>query len=327
MLKAEIHCHIEGAAHPSLVQRLAKKHKVDLNDTIRDGRYVWSDFTSFLNCYDRASSVFREPEDYRTLTYDHYSRIAEQGAIYGEVFGSSDHAAQMGIDYTDLVEAMAAGIDDARQESGIEGRIIMTCVRHLGPEAADSVAETIANNPHPMVTGFGMGGDERSFTVADFTPAFETAADAGLGLTTHAGEFAGPQSVTDSLDHLGVTRIGHGVRSIEDPALVERLVHDGIVLEVCPVSNIALGVYPDFDNHPLHRLMDAGVRVTINSDDPPFFDTTLARDYEVAGTECGLSSSEIDQCTLTAIEAAFVDEKTRGRLLKRLETESSAALG
>lgn len=327
MLKAEIHCHIEGAAHPSLVQRLAKKYKVDLNDTIRDGRYVWSDFSSFLNCYDQASSVFREPEDYRTLTYDHYSRIAEQGAIYGEIFGSSDHAEQMGIGYTDLVEAMAAGIDDARQETGIEGRIIMTCVRHLGPEAAEAVADLVTSNPHPMVTGFGMGGDERSHSMEEFANAFGVAADAGLGLTAHAGEFGGPQNVADAIEHLGISRIGHGVQSIGDPLVLNRLVFDDIVLEVCPVSNIALGVYPDFASHPLKELIENGVRVTINSDDPPFFDTTLAQDYRAAERECGLSRSDIDQCTLTAIESAFVDEKTRGRLLKRLATDSSAALG
>ncbi|MGI9356999.1 MAG: adenosine deaminase [Rhizobiaceae bacterium] len=327
MLKAEIHCHIEGAAHPSLVLRLARKYKIDLNDTIRDGRYVWSHFTSFLNCYDRASSVFREPDDYRLLTYDHYRRIAEQGAIYGEVFGSSDHAAQMGIGYPDLVEAMAAGIDDAHQETGIEGRIIMTCVRHLGPEAAEAVAHAVVSNPHPVVTGFGMGGDESAFAIEDFSSAFEAAGDAGLGLTAHAGEFGGPESVIGALDHLGVFRIGHGVRAIEDATLVDRLVYDGVVLEVCPVSNIALGVYPDFSGHPLHKLMDAGVRVTINSDDPPFFETTLARDYEIAESECGLSRSDVDQCTLTAIESAFVDEKTRRRLLKKLETADSIALG
>ncbi len=318
MLKAEIHCHIEGAAHPALVKRLATKYRVDLNDIIRDGRYVWSDFSSFLACYDKAASVFREPEDYRLLTYDHYSRIAEQGAIYGEVFGSSDHAAQMGIAYTDLVDAMAAGIEDARAETGIEGRIIMTCVRHLGPDSALAVAELIVSNPHPIVTGFGMGGDERAFAVEDFVPAFEIAGDAGLGLTAHAGEFGGAESVVNCLDHLGVSRIGHGVRAIEDPALVERLAHDDIVLEVCPVSNIALGVFPDFSSHPIKGLMDAGVRITINSDDPPFFDTTLARDYEVAEQECGLSPGEINQCTVTAIEAAFVDEKTRSALFRKL---------
>ena len=319
MVKAEIHCHIEGAADPALVQRLAQKYDVDLNDVIRDGSYVWSDFTSFLNVYDRASAVFRTPEDYRLLTYDYYSRLAQQGAIYGEVFGSSDHAAVMGIGYRDLVEAIAAGINDARQETGIEGRIIMTSVRHLGPEAAEAVADLVASNPHPMVTGFGMGGDERSFSVEDFASAFSIAGDAGLGLTSHAGEFDGPQSVIDALDHLGVTRIGHGVRSIEDEKLVERLVDEGIILEVCPGSNISLSVYPDFSAHPLRRFYDAGVRVTLNSDDPPFFHTSLEAEYDIAARHFDFDRAMIDQCTRTALEGAFIDETTRAQLLKRLD--------
>lgn len=322
MVKAEIHCHIEGAADPALVVRLAQKYNVDMNGTIRDGRYVWSDFSTFLNCYDRAASVFREPEDYRLLAYDYFSRLAGQGAIYGEVFGSSDHARLMGIDYLDLVEAIAAGIGDAQQQYGIEGRIIMTCVRHLGPEAAEAVANEVAANPHPLVTGFGMGGDERSFTTEDFASAFAIAGDAGLGLTSHAGEFGGPESVSESLDYLGVTRIGHGVRSIEDPKLVDRLIHDGIVLEVCPASNIALSVFAGFDQHPLRRFYDAGVRVSLNSDDPPFFHSTLANEYEIAGKYFGFDQSMLDQCTRTSLEAAFVDEETRARLLKRLDNSN-----
>ncbi len=319
MVKAEIHCHIEGAADPALVVRLAQKYNVDLNETIRDGRYVWSDFSTFLNCYDRAASVFREPEDYRLLAYDYFSRLAGQGAIYGEVFGSSDHARLMGIGYLDLVEAIAAGIGDAQQQYGIEGRIIMTCVRHLGPDAAEAVATEVAANPHPLVTGFGMGGDERSFETEDFSSAFAIAGDAGLGLTSHAGEFGGPESVSETLDHLGVTRIGHGVRSIEDPKLVERLVHDGIVLEICPASNIALSVYSGFERHPLRNFYDAGVRISLNSDDPPFFHSTLANEYEIAGKYFGFDQQMLDQCTRTALEAAFVDEETRGHLIKRLD--------
>ena len=319
MLKAEIHCHIEGAADPELVLRMARKYDVDLGGTIRDGRYVWSDFTSFLNAYDRASALFRTPDDYRLLTYDYFTRLADQGAIYGEVFGSSDHAAQMGIGYRDLVDAMAAGINDAKAGTGIEGRIIMTCVRHLGPQAAEAVAELVAANPHPMVTGFGMGGDERMFEVEDFAPAFAIAADAGLGLTAHAGEFAGPDSVRAALDHLGVSRIGHGVRSIEDLALLERLHRGHIVLETCPGSNIALSVFPDFNSHPLRKLYDAGVRVTLNSDDPPYFHTNLEREYEIARDEFGFDATMLAQCTRTAIESAFVDEGTRVQLLKRLD--------
>ena len=322
MVKAEIHCHIEGAADPALVLRLAQKYGVDLNEVIRDGQYVWSDFTTFLDCYDRAASVFREPEDYRLLAYDYFSRLAGQGAIYGEVFGSSDHAGLMGIDYVDLVDAIAAGIGDARQEYGIEGRIIMTCVRHLGPEAAEAVANEVAANPHPLVTGFGMGGDERSFATEDFAGAFAIAEDAGLGLTSHAGEFGGPDSVRESLDHLGVTRIGHGVRSIEDPKLVDRIVHDQIVLEVCAGSNVALCVFPDYPQHPLRRLYDAGVRVTLNSDDPPFFQSDLANEYDIASRHFGFDQTMLDQCTRTALEAAFVDDQTRAGLINRLENSN-----
>lgn len=320
LLKAEIHCHIEGAADPDLVLRLAQKYDLDMGNIIKDGRYIWSDFTTFLQAYDRASSVFKTPDDYRLLTYNYFSKLAEQNCIYGEIFGSSDHAAQMGIGYTDLINAMAAGIEDAKSETGIEGRIIMTCVRHLGPDAALSVAELIAENPHPMVTGFGMGGDERMFDVSEFAPAYAIASDAGLGLTAHAGEFAGPDSVRDCLDHLNVTRIGHGVRSIEDTSLIKRLRDENIVLEVCPGSNISLGVYDKFDDHPLRQLHEAGVPVTLNSDDPPFFHTTLDREYELAATEFGFDDETINLFTRTALEAAFVDEPTRSKLLNRLET-------
>ena len=322
MLKAEIHCHIEGAADPALVLRLAQKYGVDLNDVIRDGSYIWSDFTTFLNAYDRASTLFRTPEDYRLLAYDYFSRLADQGAIYGEVFGSSDHAAQLGIGYVDLVEAIANGIDDATADHGIEGRIIMTCIRHLGPEAAEAVAELVSANPHPKVSGFGMGGDERSFEAKDFAPAFAMAGDAGLGLTSHAGELAGPASVADTLDHLGVTRIGHGVRSIEDPGLIEKLANEQIVLEVCPGSNISLSIYQDFANHPLRKLYDAGVAITLNSDDPPYFHTDLANEYRLAAEHFGFDQVMLNQCTRTAIEAAFVDEPTRRELLKRLDNQS-----
>ncbi|MGI9363552.1 MAG: adenosine deaminase, partial [Rhizobiaceae bacterium] len=302
-----------------LVKRLAGKYGVDMNNVIRDGRYVWHDFTSFLATYDTAASVFRQPEDYRLLAYDHFSRLAAQGAIYGEVFGSSDHAALMGLDYEDLITAISDGINDASDEYGIEGRIIMTCVRHLGPEAAENVATLIAKNPHPMVTGFGMGGDERSFTTEDFSTAFAIAGDAGLGLTSHAGEFGGADSVQEALDHLNVTRIGHGVRAIEDPVLVERLLHEGIVLEVCPVSNIALEVFDGFENHPLRKLYDAGVRITLNSDDPPFFNSTLEREYQVAAENFGFDDHMLHQCTHTALDCAFVDQKTRAQLMKRLD--------
>jgi len=316
--KAELHCHLEGAADPALVQRLAAKHGIDVSHIIGDGAYVWKDFTSFLKAYDDASTVFREPQDYHLLTYDAFSRLAEQNALYGEVFASPDHAARMGLGYESLIEAVSEGIEDANREHGIEGRIIVTCIRHLGPDQAESVARLVAANPHPMVTGWGMAGDERMFAAEDFAEAFGIAGDAGLGLTAHAGEFAGPDSIRDTLDHLFVSRIGHGVRAVEDPDLIERLSDEDMVLEVCPASNIELGLYPSIDAHPLTELVQAGLRLTLNSDDPPFFHTSLDNEYALAAST-GLDDETLIDFTRTALEAAFVDETTRSKLLSRLD--------
>ena len=318
VLKAELHCHIEGAAAPALVRRLAAHHGIDLGDLFDDDGYRWHDFASFLDAYGRVSSVFRTREDYRELALDYFTSIAREGAIYGEVFVAPDIAADSGLSYDDYVGGLGEGIAAAEAATGIVGRMIVIAVRHLGPERARAMADTVAANPHPLVTGFGLAGDETAYTPRDFAPAFRIAAAAGLGLTAHAGELAGPESVTAALDHLGVKRLGHGVRAIEEPALVQRIVMEGIVLELCPSSNVALKLYPDIAHHPFRRLMEAGCRVTINSDDPPYFHTSLGGEYDALARDQGLEDAALTAATRTAIEAAFVDEATRGRLIARL---------
>ncbi len=318
VLKAELHCHIEGAAAPALTRRLAERHGIDLGDLFDDGGYRWHDFQSFLDAYGRASSVFRTRDDFRALALDYFTSIAAEGAIYGEVFVAPDIAADAGLGYDDYVGGLAEGIAAAEATTGIVGRMIVIAVRHLGPQRAIAMAETVAANPHPLVTGFGLAGDETVYTPRDFAPAFRIAHEAGLGLTAHAGELAGPESVAAALDHLGVRRIGHGVRAIEEPALVQRIVDEGIVLELCPSSNVALKLYPDIAHHPFRQLMEAGVRVTINSDDPPYFHTSLGGEYDALAREQGLDAAALSAATRTAIEAAFVDEATRARLLQRL---------
>ena len=194
-------------------------------------------------------------------------------------------------------------------------------LRHLGPDAVYATAEWVVANPHPLVTGFGMAGDERMHHLKDFASAFDLARDAGLGITVHAGELVGAQSVRAALDFIRPSRIGHGVRAIEDRALVERLAEERIVLEACPGSNIALEVYTDFASHPFALLEKAGCRMTLNSDDPPHFHTSLAREYEIARTEWGYDVGELLGFTRTAIEAAFVDAGTRASLLARCVIE------
>ena len=234
------------------------------------------------------------------------------------MFISPDHAREAGLSPEAYVNGLGEGICRATESHGIEGRLIVTCLRHSDAESAVEVARFAARRSHPAITGFGMGGDERMGSHADFARAFDIARDAGLGITTHAGELVGPESVRDAIDHVRPTRIGHGVRAIEDPALVEQLADQGIVLEVCPGSNVSLSVFRDFGDHPFAALREAGVKVTLNSDDPPYFGTSLGAEYAIAQEVFGMSDAELVETTRTALEAAFVDEETRSRLLAKL---------
>ncbi|THK36257.1 adenosine deaminase [Ensifer sp. MPMI2T] len=316
--KAELHCHIEGATPPELALRQARKYGVDTSAIIRDKAYVWDDFTSFIRCYDSVASLFRTEGDYALLAEAYLTELAEAGTIYSEIIVSPDHGNSIGLGADAYIEGLAAGMDAAKAKTGIESRMLITGIRHLGPEAVIRTAEYAARLRHPLVTGFNLAGEERMHSVAEFARAFDIVRDADLGLTIHAGELSGAFSVRDALDHVRPTRISHGVRAIEDEDLVKRLADEGVVLEVCPGSNVSLQVFPDFASHPLKALYTAGVRVTLNSDDPPFFHTSLAQEYDIASTVMGFEDSEINGMTRTAIEAAFVDEATRQRLLAAL---------
>jgi len=318
MPKAELHCHIEGATPPALAAAQAKRYGIDTSGFIKDGEYSWQDFTSFVQSYDATANLFRTEEDYALLAETYLTEIAEAGAIYSELIASPDQGDAVGIGADAYMRGLAEGAERAKAKTGIETRLLVVGIRHFGPERVVKAAEYAARRPHPLITGFNLAGEERMHQVADFARAFDIARDAGLGITIHAGELSGAFSVRDALDHVRPSRISHGVRAIEDAGLVKRLADEGVVLEVCPGSNVALSVFPDFVSHPLRALHEAGVRVTLNSDDPPFFHTSLAREYEIASTVMGFSDEDILGMTRTAIEAAFVDEPTRQRLLSRL---------
>jgi adenosine deaminase len=171
------------------------------------------------------------------------------------------------------------------------------------------------------ITGFGMGGAEAVGNAGDYKWSFECAREAGLRLTSHAGEWGGAASVRETLDDLGVERIGHGVQCIQDPALVDRIIAEGIVLEVCPGSNVALGVVPNWESHPITRLRDAGVKVTVSTDDPPFFHTTMTHEFDRLAETHNWDDDAIRAVNITAAEAAFCDDATRADLIKKLETQ------
>jgi len=307
---------------PELARRIAARNGLALpHDLVTpQGRYAWRDFSSFLDCYDRVAAVLRHAADYAELAYDYLARCAREGLIYVEVFNSPDHARSIGLPYAEQIAGLAAGMERAEQEFGIVARTITICLRHLGPDRALAVANEMVATPHPRVTGFGMAGDELRYEPRDFLPAFRLADDAGYACTAHAGEVAGPESVRATLQALPVQRLGHGVRAGEDLRLVAEIARRAIVLEICPGSNIALGLYPDRRRHPLSQLIGAGCRITLNSDDPAFFGTSIGQEYEAAAVELGLSRRVLRGITETAIEAAFVDDGTKQRLRERVRS-------
>lgn len=323
--KADLHVHLEGTITPTMVRRLAERNKLAVPPDLIEGDHIrWQgdgtaggNLVSFLHAYDRATGVMKTAADYTDITYDYLKRSAAEGCIYAELTISADHGAMVGLTYPQMLDAIAAGYETAKRETGIEARLISSCVRHYGPDGARKVGKITHDHPHPLVTGFGLAGDENAHTVADFKPAFDAA---GLPhRTAHAGEAAGPQSVRDARDILGVRRFGHMVRAIEDPALMEELRKMKAVPEVCVSSNLSLRVFADYAAHPLRKFFDAGLKVTLGSDDPTFFSTSIGREYDIAQKHFGFSDDDLRQVTRNAIEEAFVDKPTRARLMDRLK--------
>ncbi|HET6547820.1 MAG TPA: adenosine deaminase [Solirubrobacter sp.] len=316
---AELHVHLEGTAPPALIRRLADRNGLSVPEGVfkDDDTFRWVDFLDFLRTYDLAASVIRTPEDYRDVTYEYLVACAREGAVYVELIASPDHAASVGLTDEEHYDGIAQGIDDARRETGIEARILATAIRNFGVEAAVAIARRLAEDRHPYVVGFNLAGDEAGYPPAQFADAYGIAAGAGLGCTVHAGEHAGAESVREALT-LPVTRISHGVRAIEDPALVQELAERAIVLEACPTSNVATGVFPGYEDHPLRTLYEAGVKLTLGSDDPPYFGCSIGGEYALARERLGFEEGELRSITRTAVEASFADDAVKGALLNRI---------
>lgn len=319
--KLELHLHLEGAAPSAFIRGLAAEQKTDLSGIFaEDGSYAFRDFTDFLRVYEAATSVLKTPEHYARLTRAVLEDSAAHGVIYSEAFLSPDFCGGGDVaawrEYLSAMEEAAAG---AERDFGIVMRGIVTCIRHFGPDRAKPIAECAAETQGPFLRGFGIAGDEMVGRPRDFLWAFDCAREAGLHLTAHAGEWGGARSVREAVTDLGVSRIGHGVHAIDDAALVDVLAEHGIVLEVCPGSNVALGVYPTWDAHPIAKLREAGVAVTVSTDDPPFFHTTMTSEYENLSRTFGWDETDFAALADTALNAAFCDDATRQALARRLK--------
>jgi len=319
--KVELHLHLEGGAPPAFIRQLAHEKKVDLSRIFReDGSYEYRDFDHFLTVYEAACSVLQTPEDFRRLVLAVMEQSAENGVVYSETFVSPDFCG--GGDLTawrEYVHAMTEAADEAERKLGVTLRGIITCIRHFGPEKARPSARCAAETMGDFITGFGMAGAEMVGRPGDYSYAFDMAREAGLRLTCHAGEWGGPDMVADTLRDLAPERIGHGVNAIHDPALVDRLAEDGIILEVCPGSNVFLGATGDWPKHPIRDLRERGVKVTVSTDDPPYFGTTMTREFDGLARAFGWDEDDFADLNRTALDAAFCDGATKDKIAKKLE--------
>ena len=318
--KVELHLHLEGAAPPAFIRDLARARGIDIAGIFDDrGGYRFDGFADFLRVYAAACLPLQQPEDFRRLTLAVAEERAADGVIYAEFFLSPDFCGGGDLPaWREHCAAIAEAAQQAQADLGITLRGIVTTVRHLGPQVARRAALCAAETAGGFITGFGIAGDENAGQARDFTWGFDCAREAGLGLTAHAGEWAGPQAVRTALDLWRVSRIGHGVHAIQDPALVDDLAERGTVLELCPGSNVALGLYPSIAAHPVARLRDRHVRVTLSTDDPPFFRTSLRTEYEAMARAFGWTEADFRAINETAAQAAFCDAPTRAGILARL---------
>lgn len=296
MDKAELHVHLEGSLAPETLCEIEPR----LRPEEVHERYSYADFDGFIASYKWVTSLLRTPESYALAMRRLVERLEAENVRYAEVTLSAGVALVRGLDFAPLFEAVAG--EAAR--SRVEVAFILDAIRQLGPEHALQVARLAVERASGGVVAFGIGGIEALGPAEWFTDVFRFVKEHGLHVTAHAGETAGPESVWSAL-RAGAERIGHGFRAVEDPALVEYLAEHDIPLEICLSSNLALKLVPDLAAHPARRLFEAGVPLTLNTDDPAMFHTTLAQEYELAESEVGFRREELVRIAANGFRYAF----------------------
>lgn len=319
--KVELHTHLEGCAPPAFIKGLAAEKKIDISGIFTpDGGYAFRDFDHFLQVYEAACTTLQTPEDFRRLTMAVLEETAAHGVIYMETFVSPDFCGGGDlVAWKDYLAAMEDAAAEGEEKLGITLKGIVTGIRHFGPDACKPAARCAAETFGDFIVGYGMAGGEMVGRPGDYSYSFDMAREAGMPLTCHAGEWGGAAMVAETLRDLKVARIGHGIGAISDPALIAEIAENEIVLEVCPGSNVVLKAVKGWDSHPIAKLRDAGVKVTVSTDDPPFFHTTMTAEYEMLHRTFGWDEDDFKAINETAIAAAFCDDETKARLSKKLE--------
>lgn len=345
--KVELHVHTPGGTMTqSLAETLMKRHGVtempggltfDEKGNIlfkkQDRTKPKEIFADFLSAYDNCTKLIRTKEDVELCIYDYLKRCHQEGAIYVELTCSPDHVKVMrkdfaegtsgssrntGVSYEDYVAAIASAIDKARDEFGIEARILMVLLRHNGAESCEGTLNEIIEHPHKYVVGINLAGDEVNFPAKDFSALYHKAHGAGLKCTVHTGEHTGPQVIKETVDALKPDRIGHGISSVFDSELMSLLAERKIGIEVSPGSNIFLGLIDDMRSHPFNTMRQAGLQCSLNSDDPTFLQTTLGQEYQKASMTWGLTQQDLLKITQNAIQTSFAPASLKKLLMSRV---------
>lgn len=323
--KAELHLHLEGTVTPETLVELSQWHdSTPLSLDEARAVYQYTDFTGFLMAFKTVTKHLRTAGDYELITYRMLQRLAAQGVVHAEVYVAVGVVYYWGrTEFEPLFEGMERARRQAEADFGITAYWIFDAVRHFGVEAAARVFRKAAEmrKDYPSIIGIGIGGDERQTGADVFRELYVEARTAGLRLTAHAGESVGPESIWAAIN-IGAERIGHGLTAIEDPELMGVLAERQIPIEICITSNVRTGCCPPLTAHPVRSYFDAGLMITLNSDDPAMFGSDLEGEYVLAGSAFEFTGEHLRELAANSIEASFLPAEQKVEILRRIEQAS-----
>ena len=319
--KAELHLHIEGSLEPELMFALAQRNNVAIPyASVEEVRaaYDFSNLQDFLDIYYAGADVLRTRADFHDLAMAYFTRAAADGVVHAEIMFDPQTHTDRGIPFAEVIEGLLSAMAAAEAEFGLTSQLILSFLRHLSEEAAFATLE-MAEPWLGRITAVGLDSSEVGHPPAKFARVFAAAREKGLKITAHAGEEGPPAYVHEALDLLGVDRIDHGNRALEDEALVARLAAEGITLTVCPLSNLKLCVVKDLADHPLDRMLAEGLKATVNSDDPAYFGGYVADNYRAVAEARGLSRDDLVTLARNSFTGSFLPQEMVARHVERLE--------
>jgi adenosine deaminase len=319
--KAELHMHIEGSLEPELMFALAKRNGIEIPyRSVEEVRaaYQFSNLQDFLDIYYAGADVLRTEADFRDLAAAYFDRCAADNVVHAEIFFDPQTHTDRGVAFDTVMRGLLAGMDEAKEKHGITSKLILCFLRHLDEEAAFATLAEAAPWLN-RIEAVGLDSSELGHPPEKFARVFAATAALGLKRVAHAGEEGPPEYVHQALDVLQVDRLDHGNRSMEDPALVARLVEEGMTLTVCPLSNLKLCVVNDMADHPIDAMLAAGLKVTINSDDPAYFGGYVNANYEAAADARGLGREQLVTLARNSFEGSFLSDTEKAEQIAKLE--------